>query len=261
MTDKPIICFGQQPCGIFPKRFFVAKVHTARKLQQELGGRIVFFYHDADSDYRETVTVMRDKQSGELARLNFIATSKVQKKYTPFYLKKIPDTWKDEIKRQLPRFVDQELAGIIYDTDEQTVADFCLAVYTKLGLMDGIEVVRSGDKDIRARASELEDDYFADVLYEGEMVRARVQGGKIRLARGGGQFIDLPDQEIIKQQKSPPARKRFEWMQSVIHCTHYVMGEGERQYMDTDAHPEVEFIDRDTIEDHNLAWLSKELSS
>ena len=28
MSD-PVICFGQQPCGFFPKRFFHAKVVTA----------------------------------------------------------------------------------------------------------------------------------------------------------------------------------------------------------------------------------------
>ena len=31
MTE-PVICFGQQPCGFFPKRFFHAKVVTALRL-------------------------------------------------------------------------------------------------------------------------------------------------------------------------------------------------------------------------------------
>ena len=41
--DHPIICFGQQPCGFFPKRFLFAKIITARRLQKEIGGEIVFF--------------------------------------------------------------------------------------------------------------------------------------------------------------------------------------------------------------------------
>ena len=51
MSAAPVICFGQQPCGFFPKRFLVAKIQTARRLQAELGGEIVFFYHDSDHTY------------------------------------------------------------------------------------------------------------------------------------------------------------------------------------------------------------------
>jgi len=40
--SSPIICFGQQPCGFFPRRFLAAKFFTARRLQAELGGEIVF---------------------------------------------------------------------------------------------------------------------------------------------------------------------------------------------------------------------------
>ena len=36
--SAPIICFGQQPCGFFPKRFLFAKIVTARRLQREIGG-------------------------------------------------------------------------------------------------------------------------------------------------------------------------------------------------------------------------------
>jgi hypothetical protein len=49
-STPPVICFGQQPCGFFPRRFLYAKFVTARRLQQEIGGEIVFFYHDADHD-------------------------------------------------------------------------------------------------------------------------------------------------------------------------------------------------------------------
>jgi hypothetical protein len=51
-TSSPIICFGQQPCGFFPKRYLIAKINTARALQEKIGGKIVFFYHDSDADYR-----------------------------------------------------------------------------------------------------------------------------------------------------------------------------------------------------------------
>jgi hypothetical protein len=35
--SEPVICLGQQPCGFFPKRFLVAKITAARRLQQRIG--------------------------------------------------------------------------------------------------------------------------------------------------------------------------------------------------------------------------------
>ena len=37
MSVEPIIAFGQQPCGFFPRRFLVAKIRTARRLQARDG--------------------------------------------------------------------------------------------------------------------------------------------------------------------------------------------------------------------------------
>ena len=31
MSSSPVICFGQQPCGFFPRRFLFAKFETARR--------------------------------------------------------------------------------------------------------------------------------------------------------------------------------------------------------------------------------------
>ena len=67
MSATPIICFGQQPCGFFPRRFLVAKIRTARRLQAEIGGEIVFFYHDSDHDPRETQTILRHRTTREPA--------------------------------------------------------------------------------------------------------------------------------------------------------------------------------------------------
>ena len=64
MTVEPVIAFGQQPCGFFPRRFLVAKMRTARRLQAEIGGRVVFFCHDSDHDPRETRTILRHRTTG-----------------------------------------------------------------------------------------------------------------------------------------------------------------------------------------------------
>ena len=81
MTRAPIICFGQQPCGFFPKRFLFAKIQTARRLQQEIGGEIVFFYHDSDHDPRETKTILRRRDTGAPCDINFAFANKLQRKY------------------------------------------------------------------------------------------------------------------------------------------------------------------------------------
>ena len=88
--SAPVICFGQQPCGFFPRRFLYAKFVTARRLQRELGGEIVFFYHDSDHDPRETQTTLRHLRTGEPQTLNFTFANKLQRKFAPLFAKKIP---------------------------------------------------------------------------------------------------------------------------------------------------------------------------
>lgn len=305
-NQGPIICFGQQPCGFFPKRFLVAKINTAKKLRDDIGGRIVFFYHDSDADYRETITIMRDKSSGAEVRLNFTQENKLQKKFSPLYKKRIPAGWKDEILKQLPRFIDPSLdfpplplgegapmqrgAGeglieIFKSTDEKTVADFCLKMYKKMDLLDGIEVLRSSDEGFRQKAQELAGEYFADVEYQGETVRTKIvqarnyaelnaesSGTQIPrdsasdsatfreaiLHEGGDKFIRFAIKEPIQKSQISAARdQRFAWMQSVINCTHYIYGEGEKEYLDTKPYPDIKFIDREKIDESAYAWLGQ----
>lgn len=274
---EPVICFGQQPNGFFPKNFLVAKLNTARALQKQIGGRIVYFYHDSDADYRETVTLMKDRQSGADVRLNFTQENKIQKKFSPLYAKRIPAGWKEETLKQLPRFLNQSLIDVFKSVNEKTAADFCLEMYKKLGLVDGIEVIRSGQRSFREQAQELDKDYFADVNYEGEVVRAKIETDDVVarfieptepdksgnyskltgiLHEGGDKFIRFPISDPIqKWQKNPGKDQRFAWMNSVINCTHYILGEGEREYLKTENFPEVKFIQRQEISEPNYAWL------
>lgn len=253
---EPVICFGQQPCGFFPKRFLYAKIQTARKLQKEIGGRIVFFYHDSDADYRETITILEDKNTEEEVRLNFVSKNKIQKKYSPLYKKEIENGWKEDIINKLPRFVSKAVIDLFSTVNEKNSADFCLELYKKMGLFDGIEIMRSGDKDFRMQASELTEEYYADVEYEGEIVRAEMHEGKFRLHEGGGKYITIPTPEKIeKWQKNPGRDYRFGWMQSVIHCTHYISGAGEGNYLRKDDFPEVIFVNREEIDKSNYAYI------
>lgn len=254
--SAPVICFGQQPCGIFPRRFLYSKIETARRLQREIGGEIVFFYHDSDHDPRETVTILADRQSGRLARMNFEFANKVQKQFSPLFAKRVLPAWRENTARQLPNFVDPERADCFRQVEADNVADFCLEMYRRLGLLEGLTVRRSGDPQFRRQAMAV-DDYFVDVSYEGETVRARRDADRLLLHKGGGACIELPWQEgpCDAAQISPTRDTRLRWMQSVIHCTHYIAGQGEIQYLNTDEAPEVQFIPRDDISESDRAYI------
>ncbi len=153
--SSPVICFGQQPCGIFPRRFLYAKMATARRLQQEIGGEIVFFYHDSDHDPRETVTILRDLNSGAIQRINFQFANKLQKQFSPLFAKRVLPEWQEKTARQLPQYVSPEMVEHFQAITAANVADFCLALYQRMGLLDGMRVVRSGDPEIRRQAADV----------------------------------------------------------------------------------------------------------
>jgi hypothetical protein len=247
MSAEPIIAFGQQPCGFFPRRFLVAKIRTARRMQAEMGGRLVFFYHDSDHDPRETRTILRHRATGEPAQLNFAVATKLQRKFSPLYVKRIAPDWHAKTVRQLPNYVDGRVIDLFRKTSADTVADFCLEMYRRLALLDGIHVARSSDPVLRRSACEVSE-FFVDVPYEGEIVRARVRDGAFHLHAGGESFVTLPATAFTKEQISPTRDTRLRWMQSVIGCTHYVTGAGEQAYLRQDEAPHITFVRRDEID-------------
>jgi len=250
----PIICFGQQPCGIFPRRFLFAKIQTARRLQREFGGEIVFFYHDSDHDPRETITLLRDRQSGQEHRLNFRFANKLQKQFSPLFAKRVLPEWKEEMTRQLPNFAPQRLVDDFKKIAADNAADFCLEMYRHLGLLEGVRLMRSGDSNVRRRAVAVED-YFVDVNYQGELVRARISPDAFLLHKGGDSYLRLPLQDYEATQISPTRDTRLRWMQSVIGCTHYVAGASEVKYLNTEEAPGVQFVTRDAISESDRAYL------
>src|SRR5207237_471487 len=149
--------------GFFPRRFLVAKIRTARRLQADIGGRVVYFCHDSDHDPRETRTILRHRATGQPAHLNFAIVSKLQRKFSPLYAKRITADW-----------------------------------------------------------------------------HARTLPG----AAGG----------LRKEEISPTPDTRLRWMQSVIHCTHYVTGAGEQAYLRPEDAPEIAYVRREEIERSNEAF-------
>lgn len=255
MTAAPVIAFGQQPCGFFPRRFLVAKIRTARRLQAQIGGRVVYFCHDSDHDPRETRTTLRHRATGQPAHLNFAVVSTLQRKFSPLYAKRIAAGWHARTLGQLPNYVDHSLIDLFRKTSAESVADFCLEMYRRMGLLDGVDLVRSSDPEVRRHACDV-DDFFVDVPYEGEIVRARARDGGLYLHEGGDSFITLPApaSALAKEQISPARATRLRWMQSVIHCTHYVTGAGEQVYLRPEDAPDIAYVPREGIERSDEAF-------
>jgi hypothetical protein len=251
--SAPIICFGQQPCGFFPRRFLVAKIRTARRLQSQLGGEVVFFCHDSDHDPRETRTILRHRRTREPAVLNFACENKLQRKFSPLFLKRIAPGWQTSTLLQLPNYVERVWIDAFAQTSAGDAAGFCLELYRRMGLLEGIRVVRSGDPAFRLAACDVED-FFVDLPYQGQIVRARFSAGSFRLHEGGDSFIELPMVPFTKEQVTPTRDTRLRWMQSVIHCTHYIAGAGEQAYLNPSEAPEIAFSNRDPIDRSDEAY-------
>jgi hypothetical protein len=253
-VPSPIICFGQQPCGFFPRRFLHAKFVTARRLQAEIGGEIVFFLHDSDHDCRETQTTLRHRKTGEPQTFNFTFANKVQRKFSPLFLKRLPADWAPNTARQLPNFVAARGVDAFKSVVADNQADFCLEMYRRLGLLEGIRLVRSSDPAVRRAACDITD-FFVDVPHAGETVRARCIDGALKLHEGGDRYVDLPAAQYTKEQISPARDSRLRWMQSVVHCTHYVCGAGEQAYLNPMDAPEITFVPRDPVDRSDEAWI------
>ena len=233
-----------------------AKIVTARRLQKEIGGEIVFFYHDSDHDPRETSTLLREQHTNREVALNFQFENRIQKQFSPLYAKRVLPKWHEKTARQLPSYVPQALVNQFKETRSSNVADFCLEMYSRMGLLDGIRVERSSAPQFRARAVAVPD-YFVDQSYEGEIVRARYRDGKLLLHKGGDRFLEIPRGDFGPEQISPTRDTRFVWMQSVIRCTHYVAGASEQDYVNKADAPDVEFVRREEISESGKAYTGE----
>jgi len=185
--------------------------------------------------------------------LNFQSENRIQKLFSPLYAKRVLPDWQEKTARQLPNYVRQSLVAHFKETKCSNVADFCLEMYTRMGLLEGVRVERSSAPEFRARAVAVPD-YFVDVRYEGEIVRARYRDGKLLLHKGGDRFQEIPGGEFGPKQISPTRDTRFRWMQSVIRCTHYVAGASEQHYINKTDDPTVKFMERDEISDSGKAY-------
>ncbi|MBI4624156.1 MAG: hypothetical protein HY736_13195, partial [Verrucomicrobia bacterium] len=185
--------------------------------------------------------------------LNFTFENKVQRKWSPLFLKRIAAGWQANTARQLGAYVDSRWIEAFKQTVAANAADFCLEMYRRMGLLEGIRVVRSSDPAVRRAACAITD-FFVDVPHEGETVRARWLDGALKLHEGGDAYVTLPGGAFAREQISPTRDSRLRWMQSVVHCTHYIAGAGEQAYLRREDAPEIVFVNRDPIERSDEAY-------
>jgi hypothetical protein len=197
---------------------------------------------------------LRNHHSNRDVALNFQFENRIQKQFSPLYAKRVLPEWHAKTARQLPSYVPPVLVENFKSTRSSNVADFCLEMYTRMGLLGGVRVERSSAPQFRARAVAVSD-YFVDQRYEGEIVRARYRDGKLLLHKGGDRFLEIPRDEFGPEQISPTRDTRFVWMQSVIRCTHYVAGASEQHYINKADAPEVQFVRRDDISESDKAYI------
>jgi len=184
---------------------------------------------------------------------NFEFKNKFQQKYSPLYLKPVDRDWQKRTSLVLPEFVDPRWVDSFAKNQAENVSTFCLEMYRQMGLLEGIRVERSSDPSFRRAACDIPK-YFVDVPFEGEIVRARFFDGTLALHKGGDAYITLPMTDFTKEQISPARDTRLRWMQSVLHCTHYISGAGEQAYLKKEEAPEITFINRDPIDRSEEAY-------
>ena len=227
MTTSPVICFGQQPCGFFPRRYLYAKIQTARRLQSELGGEIVFFCHDSDHDFRETRTTLRHRKTGEPIQLNF-AFDEPDPAQVLAALPQARSSPTGRPGRRTSCGLMSTPAGSrrSASTTATNAAEFCLEMYRRMGLLEGIRVARSSDPAFRRAACDV-DDYFVDVPYEGEVVRARLVDGCIEAVQGRRQ-LRAAARDGVHQGADQPDSRHPAPLDAIGRALHPLRGRGQR---------------------------------
>jgi LmbE family N-acetylglucosaminyl deacetylase len=232
---------------------------TARRLQAEIGGEIVFFYHDSDHDPRETQTTLRNRQVRRAAHAQLHVREQAPAQVLP--------ALRQARSRGLARQHGPPASGLRRPAGSTPSGGWRRERGRLLpgdvradGPARGGPRRALGGPAFRRAACDVAD-FFVDVPHEGEIVRARFVDGALQLHEGGGSFVTLPPMPFDKSQISPARDSRLRWMQSVLHCTHYVAGAGEQAYLRREDAPEVTFVDRDPSTDPMKPTAKSRLNS
>lgn len=244
--EKPIVCLSEQLSSFLPTKSLVRRIDAAKSLASRVGGKTILFIWD--SWHRGTAeTVLPGNR-----RISFEYYNNLQRDYTPFYLKNLDPVWWNRAKSKLDGIVPGKIINVLDNIKEDTAGNFCLKAYKKLGFLDNLEVVRSSDPEIRKKAKMFED-FYVEVSYKGEIVRARYTNRGFVLESNPP--VEIYKTDVVPGMVTPPDEKRFEWMDSIVSPSHYILGEKER--VKESDFPWISFVrSRKTEQSDTACWPS-----
>ena len=200
MVSNPAVSFRAASCLPRPRRRGGCKRRSAAK--------IVFFCHDSDHDPRETNTFLRQRHDRRADPAQFRLRQQDSTKSSRLNTSNaFPSTgmrkppWHFAIT-SIPAGSRRSRA-----TPCTNVADFCLEMYRRMGLLDGIRVARSSEPAFRRAACDVPE-FFVDVPYSGEIVRARpVEGGFAAARRRRSHTSTCPQPNSPRNRSAQPATR------------------------------------------------------
>jgi len=134
MSTSPIIAFGQQPCGFFPRRFLFRQDPDRARLREQMAGASVYFCHDSDHDPRETRTILRRRGSGDRRAQLRGGRASCSGSVSPLYAKRTAQGWHERTLSQLPNYVRARTARPVRERHRRRRwADFCSRWYPANG--------------------------------------------------------------------------------------------------------------------------------
>ena len=144
--------------------------------------------------------------------------------------------------RQLPNYVDRELVDKFQEVDCHNPADFCLKMYGKMGLLDGVRVERSSSPEFRKRAVSV--DNFILLMPSGKAKRFGPAAGTencfcTRAPTGSSNSlprISTPLRSVLRVILVCGGCNRS------FNASHYVAGAGEQEDLNEADAPGITFV-------------------
>ncbi len=110
-------------------------------------------------------------------------------------------------------------------------------------------MVRSSDPAFRREACGIDADYFVDVPYEGEVVRARLSDGGLSLYKGGDASSAASRRGEYAKEHVSPTRDTPAAVDAIGREMHPLRGGGlEQDYLSKEDAPEITYVVRRTID-------------
>ena len=252
--SAPVICFGQQPCGFFPRRFLAAKICTARRLQaRDRRGDRLFLPRQrprpaGDADHPAP------PQDRRAARPQLRLREQAPAQVVPALPQAGPAGVARADGAPASGLCRPALGRGLQRVQCADVADFCLEMYRAHGAAGGHPrrpLERPGRSGARPATSRNTSSTCPTRGDGAGPVRRR----RSAPARGRRFIPDLPRVRFEHGTNQPdPGLAAFAGCNRSSHCTHYVTGAGEQAYLRPADAPEVTFVHRDTIERSDEAY-------